>query len=148
MQQVVNRTRRSKLLWSAVSVLVLGAAAVKIALHFWLIPASYADTLLKRDARKVPAPAGLMFQGYSHQSYDTFSLAPDEEADLSYDNPSMSCDQLHAAWLAILAKYRVRVDTEDSNARQIFIPGLGANVGVTLGDIGDCSRPYVWAEDN
>jgi hypothetical protein len=147
-QQVVNRSRRSKLLWSAVIIVILAAAAVKIALHFWLIPASYADALLKRDARKVPAPAGLVFKGYSHQSYDIFSLAPDEEADLSYDNPSMSCDQLLAAWLGILAKYHLRVDTRDSTARQIFIRGLGANVAVDLGDIGDCTRPYVSAEDN
>lgn len=148
MQPVVNRSRSSKLLWLSVSVVVLAAAAVKIALHFWLIPASYADTLLKRDARKVPAPAGLVFKGYSHQSYDTFSLGPDEEADLSYYNPSLSCDQLDAAWLAILAKYHLRVDTQDSSARQIFIRGLGANVSVDLGLIGDCSHPYVAAEDN
>ncbi len=148
MQEVVNRSRRSKLLWSAVIVVVLAATTVKLVLHFWLIPASYADTLLKRDARKVPAPAGLVFKGYSHQSYDTFSLGPDEEADLSYDNPSMSCDQLLTAWLAILAKYHLGVDTQDSSDRQIFIRGLGANVRVDLGLIGDCSHPFVAAEDN
>jgi hypothetical protein len=146
-QHVVNRSRRSKLFWSVVIVVVLAATALKVAMHFWLMPASYADTLLKRDARKVPAPAELVFKGYSHQSYDTFSFAPDEEADVSYDNPSMSCDQLRAAWLAILARYHVRVDSEDSNARQIVVPGLGAKVVVVLGDIGDCSMPYVAAED-
>lgn len=147
MQQVVGRLRRSKLFWSAVIIIVLAIAALKTALHFWLIPASYADALLKRDAEKVPPPAGLVFKGYSHQSYHT-GLATSEEADLSYNNPSMSCDQLHAAWLATLAKYHLRVDTQDSNARQIFVRGLGANVAVDLGDIGDCSRPYVSAEDN
>jgi hypothetical protein len=147
-QQVMSRLRRSKLFWAAVVVVVLAVAAVKVALHFWLIPASYADALLKRDAEKVPAPAGLVFKGYGHQSYDTFGLAPAEEADLSYDNPSMSCDQLHTAWLAVLAKAHLRVDTENSSDRQIFIRGLGANVGLTLGTIGDCSRPWVWAQDN
>jgi hypothetical protein len=148
MQQVVSRLRRSKLFWAAVIVVVLAVVAVKIALHFWLIPASYADARLKRDADKVPAPSGLVFKGYSHQSYDTFGFAPDEEADLSYDNPSMSCDQLLAAWLAVLARYHLRVDAQDSSARQIFIHDLGANVAIDLGDIGDCSRPYVSAEDN
>jgi hypothetical protein len=147
-QQVVSRLRRSRVFWAAVIVVVLAVVAVKTALHFWLVPASYADARLKRDAEKVSVPAGLVFTGYSHQSYDTFGLAPDEEADLSYDNPSMSCDQLLAAWLATLAKDHLRVDTKDSTARQIFIHDLGANVAVNLGDIGDCSRPLVSAEDN
>ena len=147
MQEVVGRLCRSKLFWSAVVLLLLAVAALKVALHFWLIPASYADARLKTDAKRVPAPAGLVFTGYSHQSYDGFPV-DQQEADMSYDNPSMSCDQLHTAWLAILAKYHLRVDTRDSTARQIFISGLGANVAVTLGDIGDCSRPYVGAQDN
>ena len=93
MQQVVGRLRRSKLFWSAVVLLLLAVAALKVALHFWLIPASYADARLKTDAKKVPAPAGLVFTGYSHQSYDGFPVTQ-QEADMSYDNPSMSCDQL------------------------------------------------------
>jgi hypothetical protein len=145
--QVVSRLRRSKLLWAVVIVVVLAAIAVKLALHFWLVPASYADSRLKRDAEKVPAPVGLVFKGYSHQSYDG-GLVTEQEADLSYDNPSMSCDQLRAAWLASLAKHHLKVDTEDSKSLQIFIRGLGANVVVTLGDVGDCSQPYVGASDN
>jgi heme A synthase len=146
-QQVVSRLRRSKLFWSAVVVLLLAVAAVKVALHFWLIPASYADARLKRDAEKVPVPAGLVSTGYSHQSYDGLPVSQ-QEADLSYDNPSMSCDQLHTAWLAVLAKHHLRVDTPDSTALQIFIRGLGADVAVTLGEVGDCSRPSVGAQDN
>ena len=107
-----------------------------------------ADTRLEHAARAVPVPAGLTFTDVHKQSMDT-GLSETLEVDVGYASP-MSCSQLQQAWLALLARSHKSITSNevDGQTRQIDVHGLGANVSIDLGDIGDCSRPYVAAQNN
>jgi hypothetical protein len=82
------------------------------------------------------------------QSMDS-GLSETLEVDVGYASP-MSSSQLQQAWLALLAKRHKSITSNevDGQTRQIDVHGLGANVSIDLGDIGDCSRPYVAAQNN
>jgi hypothetical protein len=70
------------------------------------------------------------------------------EVDVEYSNPSMTCEQLRAAWLSTLAKAH-RVVTNDSTSTQLFVkdPTFTISIGIDTPALGDCTRPTVSAQN-
>jgi len=106
------------------------------------------DSRLERAARAVPVPAGLTYTDVNKQSMST-GLSETLEVDVGYSS-AMSCSQLQQAWLAVLAKHHFSITSNevDGVTRQIDVHGLGANVSIDLGLIGDCSQPYISAQNH
>jgi hypothetical protein len=100
---------------------------------------------LEKVARAVPVPSGVTFVNVTREQMST-GLGTTYEVDVRYANAAMSCDELRAAWLAVLSK--AHRQTYDVNTVQIFIKAGDDTVNVDLGDVleDDCRAPSVGAQ--
>jgi hypothetical protein len=100
---------------------------------------------LEKAARAVPVPAGVSFVGVNKTEMQT-GLGATREVNVSYSNPSLSCAQLAAAWIATLAKAGRATEPYTPGDGQIFLKNPRMTLGITLGGIETCPDPFVGAQ--
>jgi hypothetical protein len=101
---------------------------------------------LEKAARKVPVPPGVTFVDVTRTKMDPGSGIT-YEVDVSYSNPSMTCDQLRTAWIAALTEAHRGTHPVAPNDGQIFVKDSSFSVAIDLGsvDVHNCARPAVGA---
>jgi hypothetical protein len=118
------------------------AAVVVLTCAAGCASAAQLNPKLEKVARAVPVPSGVSFVDVGRTQMST-GLGTTYEVYIDYANPSMPCDQLHSAWLAVLN--RANRQTYAVSAQQIFIENSDYTVIVDMGFAAgnDCSKPSV-----
>jgi hypothetical protein len=105
------------------------------------------STQLEKAARAVPVPAGVSFVNINKTEMQT-GLGTTHEVNVAYSNPSLSCTQLAAAWIATLAKAGRAIEPYTPGDGQIFLKHPGMRLGITFGGLDTCPDPFVGAQSN
>ncbi len=63
-----------------------------------------------------------------------------KEVNLTYSNKTLTCAQLHSAWIAALQRAHRSFDPSPPGDSQIYLKGRAVFISV---DLGDCARPQV-----
>jgi hypothetical protein len=129
---------------------VPGVAAVVGLLSVLALGTGCASTLnLPKLARSVPVPAGLTYQSTDHSQTEHVG-GDTQEVDVNYANPSLTCEELRAAWISALTEAKWHPVDDGSSATQIPLVDRRGNIILDLGFPGvhTCSAPRVTVQSN
>jgi len=140
-RRVVSRLRQSTSFWSARRAslafrCVCGVFALFGAASCAVSP-SYAD--LARLGRDVPRPPSTVFVSANDFTNDSVGRST-KEVNLTYSNKTLTCAQLHAAWIAALRRAHRGFDASPPGDAQIYLKDRAVFISV---DLGDCAQPQV-----